>query len=97
MADVKKTTKAAPKTEKSKKAVKATEVKTLEQLHEELTALRNDHQESRRSHVMGELVNPHVLTVSRKKIARALTAIKQAEHAAVKSAVAEKSVTKEEN
>jgi len=77
--------------EKSKKTVKATEVKTLEQLHEELTTLRNDHQESLRSHRMGELVNPHVLTVSRKKVARALTAIKQAELAAVKSE------TKEEN
>ena len=93
MADaIKKTAKtAAPKTEKSKKAVKATEVKTLEQLHEELQTLRADHQESQRSHRMGELVNPRVLTVSRKKIARALTAIKQAEHAAVKSD------TKEEN
>ncbi len=92
MADAKKATKAAaPKTEKSKKAVKATEVKTLEQLHEELSTLRNDHQESRRSHVMGELVNPRVLTVSRKKIARVLTALKQAELAAVKSE------TKEEN
>lgn len=92
MADVKKTSKAvAPKAEKSKKAVKATEVKTLEQLHEELAQLRNDQQESRRSHRMGELVNPHVLTVARKNVARALTAIKQAEIAAVKSA------TKEEN
>lgn len=80
-----KTTKAAPKTEKSKKAVKATEVKTLDQLHEELAVLRADHQESQRSHRMGELVNPHVLTVSRKKIARALTAIKQAEATAVAS------------
>lgn len=73
------TTKAAPKTAK-----KATEVKTLEQLHEELKTLRNENQESRRSHRMGELVNPHVLTVQRKNIARALTAIKQAEAAATK-------------
>ncbi len=80
MADVKKTTKASTKAP----AKKATEVKTLAQLQEELETLRNDHRESRRSHQMGELVNPHVLTVQRKSIARALTAIKQAERAALK-------------
>ena len=79
MADAKKTTKATLKASK-----KTTEVKTVAELHEELKTLRNDHQESRRSHRMGELVNPHVLTVQRKKIARALTAIKQAEKSAVK-------------
>jgi ribosomal protein L29 len=83
MAD-KKTTKAAPKSEKSK-AVKATEVKTLDQLREDLTKAQYDLQESRRSHRMGELVNPHVLTTQRKSVARVLTAIKQAERAAVKS------------
>lgn len=82
MADVKKTTKAtAPKAEKAKKAV---EVLTLDQLKEELVTRQNDHRESRRSHQMGELVNPHVLTMQRKSIARALTAIKQAETAAPK-------------
>ncbi len=73
----------APKTTK-KTTKKATEVKTLAQLQEELVKLRNDYQESRRSHRQGELVNPHVLTVQRKDIARALTAIKQAETAAPK-------------
>ncbi len=77
-----KTTKAAPKTTAAKKTAKATEVKTLAQLQEELAKLRGDHQESRRSHRMGELVNPHVLTTQRKQIARALTAIKQAEASA---------------
>lgn len=76
MAD-KKTTKATSK--------KAVEVKTLDQLKEEAVKLQNDHRESRRSHQMGELVNPHVLTVQRKSIARALTAVKQAEIAAVSS------------
>jgi len=76
MADVKKTTKASTK--------KAEEVKTLDQLQEELTKLRNDHRESRRSHQMGELVNPHVLTVQRKSIARSMTAIRSAELAATK-------------
>ena len=88
MAD--KTIKAAPKTDK-KAAKKATEVKTVDQLREDLKKLQHDHQESRRSHRMGELVNPHVLTTGRKEIARALTAIKQAEIAASKSE------TKEEN
>lgn len=82
MAEAKKTTKAAaPKAEKAKKAV---EVKTLEQLKEELVTLQNDYRESRRSHQLGELVNPHVLTTQRKSIARAFTAIKQAELAAAK-------------
>ena len=78
MADVKKTTKAkAP-------VKKAEEVKTLAQLQEELVTLRGEHQESRRSHRAGELVNPHVITVQRKNIARAKTLIRQAELAAVK-------------
>lgn len=76
---------------KATTAKKATEVKTLAQLHEDLAKIRNDYQESRRSHRMGELVNPRVLTVQRKDVARALTAIKQAELAAAKSD------TKEEN
>ncbi len=76
MADAKKTTKKA--------TVKAAEVKTLDQLQEELAQLRNDYRESQRSHQMGELVNPRVLTVQRKAIARALTAISVASKEAVK-------------
>jgi ribosomal protein L29 len=58
------------------KAVKAaTEVKTVEQLNNDLVALVAENLESRRSHRMGELVNPHVLTVQRKNIARVHTAI----------------------
>jgi len=79
MADVAKKT-----TKKTTKVAKATEVKTLEQLKTELVTLQNDHRESRRSHLLGELVNPHVLTTQRKAIARSLTAIKQAEIAAKK-------------
>lgn len=71
MADAKKTTKA-------KAPAKASEVKTVAQLHEELAKLRAEHQESRRSHRMGELVNPHVLTTQRKAIARTLTQINRA-------------------
>lgn len=75
MAD-KKTTKAASK--------KAVEVKTLDQLQEEVTKLQNDYRETRRSHQMGELVNPRALTVQRKSVARALTAVRAAELAQAK-------------
>ena len=63
---------------------KATEVKTLAQLQEELVKLQGEHLESRKSHRQGELVNPHVLTVQRKNIARLHTAITIANKAAVK-------------
>ena len=69
---------------KATKATKAAEVKTLDQLQEELVTLQNDYRESQRSHRMGELVNPRVLTVQRKAIARALTAISLASKEAVK-------------
>lgn len=86
MADAtKKTTKSTTTKAPAKKAVKATEVKTLAQLQEELVKLQNDYRESRRSHQMGELVNPRVLTVQRKSVARAHTALRQAEIAAVSS------------
>ena len=63
---------------------KADEVKTEAQLQEELMALRAAHLESRKSHRSGELVNPHVLTVQRKQIARTLTAINQVQKTALK-------------
>lgn len=58
-----------------KKTTKATEVKTIDQLQEELVKLQAENLESRKSHKQGELVNPHVLTVQRKNIARIHTAI----------------------
>lgn len=58
-----------------KTAAKGNEVKTIDQLQEELSKLQLEHLESRKSHKQGELVNPHVLTVQRKNIARAHTAI----------------------
>ena len=67
MADKKTTTKVAK------------EVKTLEQLHEELATKRQDLIEARRGHAAGELANPRVLTATRKEIARLLTAIRAAE------------------
>jgi len=58
-----------------KTTTKASEVKTVAELQEELVKLQAEHLESRRSHKQGELVNPHVLTVQRKGIARAHGAI----------------------
>lgn len=84
MAD--KTTKAGAKAPVVKKATKAaTEVKTVEQLNNDLVAAVAENLESRRSHRMGELVNPHVLTVQRKNIARIHTAIAAAIRAEAES------------
>lgn len=72
MAETKTTKKtAAPK--------KAAEVKTIDQLHEELATKRADQIAAKRSHAAGELVNPHVLTVTRKEIARLHGAIRALE------------------
>jgi ribosomal protein L29 len=57
----------------------ASEVKTLDQLREDLTAKQNDLFEAKRSHAAGELVNPRVITNTRKEIARLHTAIRAAE------------------
>jgi ribosomal protein L29 len=78
MADVKKTTKVSKVTKKD------AEVKTVGQLQEELVKLRADLLESRKSHAAGELVNPRVLTVQRRGIARLLTALSSANKSAVK-------------
>lgn len=51
----------------------------------DVTELRAEYDELRRSHRAGDLVNPRAITVKRKEIARALTAAKQAELAASKS------------
>jgi len=72
------------KTTKATVTKKATEVKTIDQLQEELVQLHAEHLESRKSHAQGELVNPHVLTVQRKAVARLHTAINSASKSAVK-------------
>lgn len=60
----------------TKKNVKqAPEVKTIEQLREDLVKLQGEHLDSRKSHRAGELVNPHILTTQRRNIARLHTAI----------------------
>ncbi len=80
-----KNTKAGAKAPVAKaKNAKAVEVKTIDQLNDDLTALLAENLESRRSHRMGELVNPHVLTVQRKNIARLHGAIARASKDAVK-------------
>jgi len=81
MADTKKT--------QAPKAKKALEVKTIEQLREDLIALQGEHLESRKSHKQGELVNPHVLTVQRKNLARLYTAIAATERATKTAAIKE--------
>lgn len=67
MATTKKTTKAAPK--------KANEIKTIDQLREDLAAKTNDLLQARRGNAAGELTNPRVITVTRKEIARLKFAI----------------------
>jgi ribosomal protein L29 len=59
----------------AKTTKKATEVKDLATLQSELATKQADYLESKRSHDGGELVNPRVLTHTRKEIARMLTAI----------------------
>lgn len=74
MAETKTTKKTAPKAAK-----KATEVKSLEQLRTDLDAKLVDQLAAKRSHRAGELINPRVLTTTRKEIARLHTAIRAAE------------------
>lgn len=68
MAAEKTTKKAAPKA--------AVEVKTIADMQTELAKKQNDYIEAKRSHAAGELVNPRVLTTTRKEIARLHTAIR---------------------
>ena len=72
MAATKNVTKKAP-------AKKADEMKTVDQLKTELQVKIQDQLEAKRSHASGELVNPRVLTHTRKDIARLHTAIRAAE------------------
>lgn len=69
---------------KTTKAVKAEEVKTIEQLRDDLATKIADQLEAKRGHAAGELANPRVLTATRKEIARLHTAIRAAEIASAK-------------
>lgn len=61
-----------------KRAVKeAPVIKTAEELEVELAAKRTDLLEARRSNAAGELINPRVITVYRKDIARLMTQINE--------------------
>lgn len=71
------TTKAAPK--KTVATKKATEVKTIEQLRDDLTTKQADLLQAKRGNRAGELANPRVITATRKEIARLHTAIRAAE------------------
>ena len=62
-----------------KTAKQATEVKTIEQLQEELVVKRTDLLEARRGLGAGELANPRIVGDTKKEIARLLTAIRAAE------------------
>lgn len=62
-----------------KEAKQAQEVKTLEQLREELAEKRAYLAGSKRGLRAGELQNPRVLGATRKEIARLLTALNAAE------------------
>ena len=74
----------AKQTTKKPAAKKATEVKSIADMQNDLASKQADLLESKRSHRAGELVNPRVLGTSRKEIARLHTAIKAAELAAKK-------------
>lgn len=64
MATDKKTTKTKVTTKK------ATEVKTIEQLREDLALKTTDLLQAKRGNAAGELTNPRLITVTRKEIAR---------------------------
>lgn len=71
MAAEKTTKKAAPKA--------AVEVKTIADMQKELAKKQADYIDAKRSNAAGELVNPRVITTTRKEIARLHTAIRAAE------------------
>lgn len=67
------------KTTKPVATKKATEVKTIDQMREELVAKTDDLLQAKRGNAAGELANPRVITVTRKEIARLHTAIRAAQ------------------
>ncbi len=67
-------------TKTTKKTAKAAPVvKSAEELKKDLAAKQNDLLEARKGHRAGELVNPRVITLTRKEIARLKTAIRAEE------------------
>lgn len=74
----------AEKKTTKKPAAKATEVLTIDQLQAKLAEKQTDLLDAKRSNAAGELVNPRVITHTRKEIARLQTAIRAAELSEVK-------------
>lgn len=77
----------------TKKAKKAIEIKTIDQLKADLLTSQTDLIEARRGNKLGELTNPHIITETRKKIARihsAISALQIANLAVTVKPVAEK-------
>lgn len=68
-------TKVTTKTVKSTVTTKDLRGQSLAELAETLKSVRNDLTEARRSHAAGELVNPQVLAMFKKTIARVQTLI----------------------
>lgn len=80
MAEKKTAPKATKVTKAAAKSTKKVELpKTLPELLEMAETVRTDILEAKRSLAQGELVNPHILTVKRKQLARVLTAVKAVE------------------
>jgi ribosomal protein L29 len=67
------------KTTKPAATKKAAEVKTIDQMREELVTKSADLLQAKRGNAAGELTNPRVITVTRKEIARLHTAIRAAQ------------------
>lgn len=67
-----------------KKAAKATEVKSVDQMATELESKKTELVAAKRGHKLGELTNPRVIRTTRKEIARLHTAIRAAEIASAK-------------
>lgn len=59
-----------------KKVKKAEEVQTIDQLRETLATKQTELLDARKSHAAGELINPRVITKTRKEIAQLKTAIR---------------------
>ncbi len=66
-------TKVTTKTVKSTVTTEELRKHTLEELAETLKSVQTDLAEAQRSHVAGELVNPRVLSMNKKTIARVRT------------------------
>jgi ribosomal protein L29 len=66
-------------TKKTTVKKEAAVVKSLEELKTDLAAKQNDLLEARKGHRAGELVNPRVITNTRREVARIKTAIRAEE------------------